>query len=447
MRLLRLDDDGEFSLFEYVGRNIPRYAILSHTWGMDHEEVTFRDLTEGAGKSKAGYRKLTFCAKQAAHDDLQFFWVDTCCIDKLSSAELSEAINSMFRWYHDAAKCYVYLSDVSIGDFVRNDLSFQKSRWFTRGWTLQELVAPTSVEFFSAEGERLGDKVSLVQEIYAITGISVKALQGSCLSQFSVDERMSWAEKRETKREEDAAYSLLGIFDIHMPLLYGEGQKKAFTRLQKEIRESLRDEWPILSRIPAAKVAETLPRHLATAVTTIDTSKSYILTNAYTGPTKVLAISTTDSSLLIMDTAARDAPTNQQWFLTATNVPTFYRLHTVSGGSDLALDVINDAGTGSTRLHMTSRGNYSGQYWRLDCWSGGSDFRLSNNFTGLDMHLDVYSDTLEPHLASGDYSGQHWRLNAVVPANSSASTSASTTLLDKASSRRYSRPQETCTIM
>ncbi|KAF2175507.1 HET-domain-containing protein [Zopfia rhizophila CBS 207.26] len=199
MRLLRLEGGGEFSLVEYVGRNIPQYAILSHTWGADHEEVTFRDLTKGIGKSKAGYRKLTFCTKRAAHNGLQFFWVDTCCIDKSSSAELSEAVNSMFQWYHRAYKCYVYLSDVSISCSGRSDLcsqqtwklAFQRSRWFTRGWTLQELLAPKSVEFFSIEGEQLGDKISLVQEIHDTTGISVQALQGSPLSQFSVDERMS----------------------------------------------------------------------------------------------------------------------------------------------------------------------------------------------------------------------------------------------------------------
>jgi Heterokaryon incompatibility protein (HET) len=250
MRLLRLEDNGDFSLVEYVGSYIPRYAVLSHTWGADHEEVTFKDLTEGTGKNKAGYRKLAFCGKQAAKDGLQFFWVDTCCIDKSSSAELSEAINSMFRWYHDAIKCYVYLSDVSAGGSVGSDLSsqrtwkpdFQHSRWFTRGWTLQELLAPTSVDFFSAEGERLGDRISLLQKIHDTTGISIQALQGSLLSQFSVDERISWQERRETRREEDAAYSLLGIFDIHMPPIYGEGRKNAFVRLRKEIEQSLRDE-------------------------------------------------------------------------------------------------------------------------------------------------------------------------------------------------------------
>jgi Heterokaryon incompatibility protein (HET) len=253
MRLLRLKDNGEFSLVEFVG-NIPRYAVLSHTWGVDDEEVTFKDLVDGAGKSKSGYSKIRFCGKQAAKDGLQFFWVDTCCIDKSSSAELSEAINSMFRWYHNADKCYVYLSDVLIGGSVRNDLfsqwtwkpAFQHSRWFTRGWTLQELVAPTCVEFFSAEGERIGDKHSMVQEIHKITGISVRALQGRPLSQFSVRERISWAARRKTSRGEDEAYSLLGILEVSMPLIYGEGRERAFVRLQKEIKESLKDELPIL---------------------------------------------------------------------------------------------------------------------------------------------------------------------------------------------------------
>ena len=156
----------------------------------------------------------------------------------------------MFRWYQNAAKCYVYLSDISIGGSGGNSLSshyvwkpaFRCCRWFSRGWTLQELIAPTSVEFFSMDGERLGDKNSLSQTIHEITGITVRALQGSPLSQFSFDERMAWAARRETKREEDAAYSLLGIFDVHMPLIYGEGREKAFNRLQKEFRESSEDD-------------------------------------------------------------------------------------------------------------------------------------------------------------------------------------------------------------
>jgi hypothetical protein len=249
MRLLQIEADGAFSLGEYVGRDIPRYAILSHRWGADHEEVTLRDFVEGTGKSKAGYCKLTFCGKQAANDGLRFFWIDTCCIDKASSAEVSEAINSMFHWYQVAAKCYVYLSDVSTRDFARNEQSFQRSSWFKRGWTLQELVAPICVEFFSSDGDQIGDKSSMVQEIHSITSIPIQALQGSPLAHFSVDERMSWTESRETKREEDAAYCLLGIFDIHMPLLYGEGRKNAFSRLQRVLKESSEDDLHALSSL------------------------------------------------------------------------------------------------------------------------------------------------------------------------------------------------------
>jgi Heterokaryon incompatibility protein (HET) len=242
MRLLELKAHGEFSLTEFVGDNIPPYAILSHTWGADSEEVTFKDLVDHTGKNKAGYTKIKFCAEQAASDGLQYFWMDTCSIDKSSSAELTEAINSMFRWYHGAAKCYVYLSDVSIRGYDKNgqftwESAFRESRWFTRGWTLQELIAPTSVEFFSLEGKRLGDKKSLERQVHEITGIAIQALQGNPLSNFSVIERMSWAAKRKTTRKEDEAYSLLGIFDIHMPLIYGEGEK-AINRLKEEIDKS-----------------------------------------------------------------------------------------------------------------------------------------------------------------------------------------------------------------
>jgi hypothetical protein len=256
MRLLQRKDGDRYSLTEFVGDATPRYAILSHTWGPDQEEATFADLEQDACTTKAGYRKLQFCADQAAKDGLRYFWVDTCCIDKSSSAELSEAINSMFAWYRDAAQCYVYLPDVSTSSLVSStpaqqhwNRAFQQSRWFTRGWTLQELVAPVSLEFFSAEGQRLGNRYSLVQELHSVTGISVEALQGSRpLDQLSVDERMSWAGQRKTKREEDAAYSLLGIFDVHMPLIYGEGRRKAFARLQREIDTASSDARSTLTR-------------------------------------------------------------------------------------------------------------------------------------------------------------------------------------------------------
>jgi Heterokaryon incompatibility protein (HET) len=246
MRLIKYEGHGSFSLVEHDENNVPRYAILSHTWGADSEEVTFKDLMKGTGKNKAGYKKMEFCGQQAGRDSLQHFWVDTCCINKSSSAELTEAINSMFRWYQNASKCYVYLSDVSTNYHNQNNLSFQSwetafrnSRWFTRGWTLQELIAPPSVEFFSSERQRLGDKKSLVRQVHEVTGVAVKALEGNTLSEFSVAERMLWAEKRETRRGEDKAYSLLGIFNIYMPLIYGEGMENALRRLREEIDSRL----------------------------------------------------------------------------------------------------------------------------------------------------------------------------------------------------------------
>jgi hypothetical protein len=245
MRLLQYNNDGEVSLTkDFLSGEIPEYAILSHTWGLDTEEVTFRDIIKGTGTSKTGFGKIRFCGEQARRDGLQYFWVDTCCIDKSNAVELQETINSMFRWYRDAIKCYVYLADVSTKKQRVSDQfsehtweAFRSSRWFTRGWTLQELLAPgpASIKFFSPEGDCLGDKSMLERQIHEITGIAVSALRGASLSQFDIEDRLSWAEDRQTTREEDKVYSLFGIFDIQIPLLYGEGRDKALKRLREEI--------------------------------------------------------------------------------------------------------------------------------------------------------------------------------------------------------------------
>lgn len=193
--------------------------------------------------AKPGYEKIRFCGAQAGQDGLQYFWIDTCCINKANKAELSQAINSMFSWYRNATRCYVYLSDVSTAKGKASDgpseftwePAFRVSRWFTRGWTLQELLAPSSVEFFSWERRRLGDKNSLRRQIHEITVIPELALEGAPLSQFSVNERLLWIKHRQPKLEEDRAYSLLGIFRVYVAPIYGEGIASAFKRLREEI--------------------------------------------------------------------------------------------------------------------------------------------------------------------------------------------------------------------
>jgi len=243
MRLLHRDRDGDYQLKEVDENAIPPYAILSHTWFADEEEPTFEDLTNGTGQEKLGFQKIRFCGEQAQRDGLHYFWVDTCCIDKKNKAELSHAINSMFLWYRKATRCYVHLWDVSTKKRKIGERSaeciwepvFRSSKWFTRGWTLQELLAPASVVFFSYEGTRLGDKATLQQPIHEVTGIPKTALQGTLLSRFSVHNRLSWIDQRQTKREEDKAYSLLGILGVHMAPLYGEGMASAFKRLQDEL--------------------------------------------------------------------------------------------------------------------------------------------------------------------------------------------------------------------
>ena len=253
MRLLERQTGGEICLTaDLHDDDLPRYAILSHTWGDESEEVSYADFVHGVGRQKAGFQKIQFCVEQAAKDGLRYSWVDTCCIDRSSSAVLSQAITSMFRWYERATKCYVYLSDVLMSgqDSGRTppawQLDFRSSRWFTRGWTLQEILAPKSVEFFSRDRRRLGDKRTLVRPINDVTGISVSALQGTPLSEFEVDVRMSWAAKRDTKLKEDKAYSLLGIFGVSMPLIYGEGGDKAFCRLREEINKVLQGKLLVL---------------------------------------------------------------------------------------------------------------------------------------------------------------------------------------------------------
>lgn len=239
---MRLIDVQMFLLEEFEGEasSIPSYAILSHTWG--DQEVSYQQFIRPNSTLllSEGYKKITACCLEARQRNLQYVWIDTCCIDKTSSSEVSEAINSMYRWYTDAAMCFVYLSDVdgwhpSVDDV--NDLQWQieQSRYFTRSWTLQELIAPKNVVFYDTTWVSIWTKHNIPQLLERITGVSQDALlHKKSLSDFSIACRMSWASAREATRSEDIAYSLLGIFNINMPLLYGEG-RKAFQRLQEEI--------------------------------------------------------------------------------------------------------------------------------------------------------------------------------------------------------------------
>jgi hypothetical protein len=245
MRLLKRNDDGSSSL-HWVPRTQkpPQYAILSHTWGAgDDDEVTYRDVIDGTGINKPGFRKLEFCGNQAKTDGLLYFWVDPCCIDKSNEKEVTTAINSMFKWYRNGTRCYVYLSDVSIrtldgkGEHIEWRSAFRNSRWLTRGWTLQELLAPEIVVFYSRDHILLGDKKSLEQQITEITAIPIEALRGQPPSKFSIEERFQWAEQRQTTEEEDKAYCLLGILDVSLPVIYGEGELKTMRRLEREVRE------------------------------------------------------------------------------------------------------------------------------------------------------------------------------------------------------------------
>ncbi|KIK19968.1 hypothetical protein PISMIDRAFT_106587, partial [Pisolithus microcarpus 441] len=224
-----------------------RYAILSHRWGAEvnyKEMIRLMKMEEEEReevKQRHGYQKIIKSCEQAAKDGYEWLWVDTCCIDKRSSAELSEAINSMYRWYQNAQVCYAYLNDVGESTFPteEDDNKFAQSNgwpeWFVRGWTLQELIAPKEVEFFNKDWAHIGNKRQLASTLQDITGIPSQVLTNGLAGKgLSVAQIMSWAAERKTTRVEDHAYSLMGLFGVYMPMLYGEG-KMAFQRLQLEI--------------------------------------------------------------------------------------------------------------------------------------------------------------------------------------------------------------------
>ncbi|KAE8324920.1 heterokaryon incompatibility protein-domain-containing protein [Aspergillus sergii] len=260
---MRLLNARTLQLTEFAS-DFPPYAILSHTWSS--EEVSFEEIHSSEARYKLGYQKIQKCCEQALVDNLEYVWVDTCCIDQSSSAELSEAINSMFQWYKSARVCYVHLAVVE-SPYRKNArttlLTYapdgNPSRWYTRGWTLQELLAPSNVVFYNREWRWIGTKRQLLEEVSGITGVDEINLIGLGIKSTCIGQKMSWAASRKTTRIEDKAYCLLGLCGVHMPLLYGEGEN-AFRRLHEEIIRTSTD-MSIFAWGDAIIAGESLPAH------------------------------------------------------------------------------------------------------------------------------------------------------------------------------------------
>ncbi|KAI6913803.1 hypothetical protein KC318_g3884 [Hortaea werneckii] len=325
--------------FFHTAKTAPPYAILSHTW--EDDEVLFKDMDDlEKAKAKSGWQKIEYICRQALEDGLQWAWVDTCCIDKSSSAELSEAINSMFKWHECSTVCYVYLCDVTmtaalrddaptvsewleradrrapvgptissfgrysietlwrfhVGDFrtviyeimfgIKNDHegytrpcneldislidtlgAFSTAKWWSRGWTLQELLAPRNLVFMDQHWQQIARLSELVVTVSTISSVDVEVLLKTApLKSRCIAERLSWASKRSTTREEDTAYALLGIFDANMPLLYGE-RSRAFERLQEVISQRSNDlsiyAWPRQPTVDKHLMYATAPSYFA----------------------------------------------------------------------------------------------------------------------------------------------------------------------------------------
>ncbi|KIM70350.1 hypothetical protein SCLCIDRAFT_102078, partial [Scleroderma citrinum Foug A] len=247
--------DRRAKVLESMDDEATEYAILSHRWigqEVDYDEVIGLAKMDRKEKDEIrrrdGYRKILQSCQQAEKDGCEWLWVDTCCIDKRSSAELSEAINSMYQWYENAKVCYAYLHDVPGSSFptANDDESYPNfngwPEWFSRGWTLQELIAPSNLRFLNKNWKYIGDKRMLAPTLQGITGIPEHILtHGLRGNRPCVAQMMSWAANRTTTRVEDKAYSLMGLLDVNMPMLYGEG-KKSFRRLQLEIIRTSNDQ-------------------------------------------------------------------------------------------------------------------------------------------------------------------------------------------------------------
>ncbi|KAH9845487.1 HET-domain-containing protein [Teratosphaeria destructans] len=227
----------------------PKYAILSHRW--EGEEVSYAEYCAEARPTGRRWTKILGCCETARSRGHNYVWIDSCCIDKRSSAELSEAINSMWDWYSQATECLAFLVDVSPIPQESDQLGrkmllkgLQLSEWFRRGWTLQELLAPRVVTFYTSHWQVIGEKCDpdILSALSQVTRIPKPCLLSqTALRTRCVAHRFSWAARRTTSRPEDMAYCLLGLMGVNMPLLYGEGDK-AFLRLQQEIVKQSDDE-------------------------------------------------------------------------------------------------------------------------------------------------------------------------------------------------------------
>jgi hypothetical protein len=221
----------------------------------DEHEITFQEYYDFQARARhpgAAKKIANACEKAKSHGS-KYIWIDSCCIDKSSSNEFSEAINSMFKWYQNSERCYVYLSDFQSGlteSRARNPVpitatqisNFQSCRWFERGWTLQELLAPKNEIFYDCNWIFFGPVAELAPILSTATRIPQQVLNGTTpLYHYTIAQKMSWAATRRTTREEDMAYSLFGLFNVNLPLFYGEGANKAFFRLQEAIMKESND--------------------------------------------------------------------------------------------------------------------------------------------------------------------------------------------------------------
>ena len=391
---MRLLNTRTLELKEFIDTQQVRYSILSHCWSQDpeHGEVTFQEFSGGTSDSAGrGWQKIQRCCTLSQSRGLEWTWVDTCCIDKSSSAEMTETINSMYAWYQVSAGCYVFMDDCTVEQLPRqqfeidkeglwkNDFdhdtmqaidSFASSRWFTRGWTLQELVGPEKVLFYNSNGTLLGMQTEILDILHYATGVDQLILVHASRPQdFSIAERMSWAASRVTSRPEDVAYCLLGIFDVNMPLLYGEGNR-AFMRLQQEIMQRSDDQsilaWELdverylPSGVPIGMLA-TSPAAFKSCenVRALNTGSPLFWINrradflTYASTNRGIAISHTSAALRL---ATRDTFVSRDWL----------RYATPQGCLGLKCAVFEDDFSVGDPIYLYLE-YYSGAWYRMRC--------------------------------------------------------------------------------